>query len=70
MDTLRYRSPVRGVNKIIPNSTPREIAKRCLADAGNNPDRAIALAGRHARGARLRATVVAIGDALLHGPAN
>jgi hypothetical protein len=45
--------------------TPEQIARECLAEACNNPDRAIALAGKRARGAKLRATVVAIGSALL-----
>jgi hypothetical protein len=45
--------------------TPEEIARACLAAARNNPERAIALAGRHAHGAKMRAVVAAIGTALL-----
>jgi hypothetical protein len=48
--------------------TPEQIARRCLAEAHNNPDRAIALAGRYARGGKLRATVAAIGTGLLRAP--
>jgi hypothetical protein len=47
--------------------SPDRLARQCLAEARNNPDRAIALAGRHARGATLRATIAAIGTALLRG---
>jgi len=45
--------------------TPRQLAEQCLAEARNNPDKAIALAGKRARGWKLRATVVVIGNALL-----
>lgn len=45
--------------------TVEQIAQACLAEARNNPERAIALAGRHAHGATLRAVVAAIGSELL-----
>jgi hypothetical protein len=45
--------------------SPDQIAQRCLAEAGNDPDRATRLVGRYAHGARQRATVAAIGSALL-----
>jgi hypothetical protein len=44
---------------------PEQLAHDCLTEARNNPKRAIALAGRYAHGARLRATIAAIGSALL-----
>jgi hypothetical protein len=67
MDALRYTSPTRGVNKASIDNTPKELARQCLAEAHNNPQRAISLAGKRAHGARLRAVVMAIGDALLRG---
>jgi hypothetical protein len=45
------------------NHSIEHTAQRCLAEAGNNPDRAIKLAGKYARGAKLRAVVVAIANA-------
>ena len=52
--------------------TPEQIARACIAEARNNPmfgsscstDRAIALAGRYAHGAKLRWVIRAIGEAL------
>lgn len=52
------------------SSTPAQIAAKCLAETGNDLDRALALAGKRARGAKLRAVVVAISDALRRAPAN
>jgi hypothetical protein len=69
MDALTYKPPTRGVNKTILDNTPKALARQCLAEAANNPERAIALAGRRAHGAKLRAVVAAIADALLRGPA-
>jgi hypothetical protein len=46
-------------------ATPEQLAHDCLAEACNNPERAIALASRYAHGARMRATVAAIGSAFL-----
>jgi len=43
-------------------ATPEQIARECLAAAHNNRERAIALAGKRARGAKLRAVVRAIGN--------
>ena len=45
--------------------TPKQLARECLAEGRNNPDSAITLARRYACGTRLRATVAAIGSALL-----
>jgi hypothetical protein len=49
--------------------TPAELARQCLAEAHNDPDRAIALAGKRARGAKLRATYAVIGNALMRASA-
>jgi hypothetical protein len=48
-------------------ATPEQLADDCLAEARNNPERAITLAGIYAHGGRWRATVVASGHAFLHG---
>jgi hypothetical protein len=69
-----------------PNTaTPEQIARECLAAADNSlvfdqfhqlstgmnrRDRAIRLAGKRARGAKLRAVVMAIGNALVGASAN
>jgi hypothetical protein len=50
--------------------SPEQIATECLEEAGNDLERACALAGRRARGAKLRLVHVAIGNALLRAPAN
>jgi len=42
--------------------TAEEIARACLAEAHNNVDRAHALAGKRARGAKLRHAYVLIGN--------
>ena len=46
-------------------ATPEQLAHDCLEEARNNPERAIALAGRYAHGTRLKATIAAIGTAFL-----
>jgi hypothetical protein len=61
--------PLTASKRAVPNS-PEDIARACLATAGNNPERAIALASGYAHGARLRATIAAIGSALLRASAN
>jgi hypothetical protein len=43
----------------------KQLALQCLADTHNDPDRAVALAGRYAHGRRLRETIAAIGNAWL-----
>jgi hypothetical protein len=63
--TDRQKSQPPSVTGCDGHRTPERIARECLAEAGNNPDRAITLAGRRARGATLRATVAAIGTAFL-----
>jgi hypothetical protein len=47
--------------------TPKQLARVCLAEGRNNPDRAIAFARRRASGTRLRATIAAIAGTLLRG---
>jgi hypothetical protein len=51
-------------------ATPEQVAQECLAAARNNRDRALVLAGKRTHGARQRAVVRAIGNALLGAPAN
>jgi hypothetical protein len=50
--------------------TPEQLARACLAEARGIRNKAIALAGKHARGAKLRAVVREIGNALLRASAN
>jgi hypothetical protein len=50
--------------------TPQQLARECLAETGGDLDRAVRLAGKRARGAKLRATVYEIGSALLRASAN
>ena len=45
--------------------TAEEIAAACIAEAHGNADRACALAGKRARGAKLRHAYVLIGNKLL-----
>jgi len=45
--------------------SPAQLAAECLAEIDNDPERAIALAGKCARGAKLRAVHAAIGNTLL-----
>jgi hypothetical protein len=44
---------------------PSQLARQCLADSHQDPIAAVALAARYAHGSRLRATVAAIGTAVL-----
>jgi hypothetical protein len=46
-------------------ASPKQLALRCLADCRNDPDRAVALAGRYAHGHRLREVITAISNAWL-----
>jgi hypothetical protein len=48
-------------------ATPEQLAHDCLAEARNDPDRAVAIAAMYAHGRRLRATHAAIGTAFLRG---
>jgi hypothetical protein len=56
------------IRKVHSGYEPRsieQVARECLAEAHNDPERAIALAGRHARGAKLRAVHMRIATVLL-----
>jgi hypothetical protein len=58
-----YLSSVKPTSRRL-DLTPQELARECLAEADNDLDRACKLAGKRARGAKLRAVTVAIGDAV------
>jgi hypothetical protein len=48
-------------------NTPVQIARACLAAAHDDAQRAIALAGKFARGATLRAVIMTVGTMILRG---
>ena len=66
MRNIQVLSPVTGKVYTVAG-TPDLIARACLAEAHNDPDRAVRLAGKRARGANLRAVIREIGNALLRG---
>jgi hypothetical protein len=50
--------------------TPAQLAQRVLDETGGDRIQAVRLAGRYARGARLRATIAMIGSTLLRRSAS